>query len=252
MTNIASQHDQITSDARRALRHVQTIPIGMKSRALRRAHFWGKLRNAGLALGAVLIGAGVVGAVMDGIGFWGVMITGIIGTAVAYLLMRYPKMPMPSVESLTRSDLATLAGKAEIWLEAQRPMLPQPAVALLQDIGTRLDQLAPQLATLDENDPAAREVRKLVGEHLPELVNGYKRIPEPLKHKEYGGKTPDQQLFDGLKLIDREIETMTRQIARGELDKLAVRGRYLELKYEGADQRTDSISSDIGEISGST
>ncbi|MBL0925843.1 MAG: hypothetical protein IBJ12_15430, partial [Sphingomonadaceae bacterium] len=96
----------------------------------------------------------------------------------------------------------------------------------------RLDQLAPQLQTLDDNDPAAREVRKLVGEHLPELINGYKRIPESLKRKEHGGKTPEQQLVDGLKFIDREIETMTGRISRGELDKLAVRGRYLELRYD--------------------
>jgi hypothetical protein len=39
-------------------------------------------------------------------------------------------------------------------------------------------------------------------------------------------------LVDGLKVIDREIETMTGQIARGELDKLATTGRYLELKYD--------------------
>jgi hypothetical protein len=105
----------------------------------------------------------------------------------------------------------------------------------MQDIGLRLDQLAPQLQTLDENDPAAREVRKLVGEHLPELINGYKKIPDSLKNKEYAGKTPVRQLVDGLKTIDREIETMTGQISRGELDKLAVRGRYLEMRYDDPD-----------------
>jgi hypothetical protein len=188
-----------------------------------------------VAVGVVLIGAGIIGAIIDGIGFWGVMITGIVGAAAAYVLMRYPEMPMPPDESLSVKDLATLAGKTEIWLEAQRPALPAPAVTLVQDIGLRLDQLAPQLQTLDENDPAAREVRKLVGEHLPELINGYKKIPDSLKHKEYAGKTPAQQLVDGLKTIDREIETMTGQIARGELDKLAVRGRYLEMRYDNTD-----------------
>lgn len=207
-------------------------PIGTKSRALRRAYLWGKVSRAAMAVGAVLVGAGIIGAVIDGIGFWGVMITAIAGAAAAYVLMRYPEMPMPTTESLRQTDLATLAGKTEIWLEAQRPALPAPAINLMQDIGVRLDQLAPQLQTLDENDPAAREVRKLVGEHLPELINGYKRIPDTLKRKEHGGKTPEQQLVDGLKLIDREIETMTGQISRGELDKLAVRGRYLELKYD--------------------
>jgi triosephosphate isomerase len=43
------------------------------------------------------------------------------------------------------------------------------------------------------------------------------------------------QLVDGLKTIDREIETMTGQISRGELDKLAVRGRYLEMRYDNAE-----------------
>lgn len=234
MVNIASQHDQITTEARRALRNVQGAPIGMRSRELRRSHFWSKMRNTALAVGAVLLGAGIFGAILDGIGFWGVMITGIAGAAAAYVLMRYPNMPMPTTESLRKTDLATLAGKTEIWLEAQCPALPAPAVTIMQDIGTRLDQLSPQLASLGENDPAAREVRKLVGEHLPELINGYKRIPEPLKHKEHGGKSPDQQLVDGLRVIDREIETMTGQISRGELDKLATRGRFLELRYEGA------------------
>jgi hypothetical protein len=234
LVNIASQSDDIIAGSKRALRNVRYAPIGTKSRALRRAHFWGKISRAALAVGAVLIGAGIVGAIIDGIGFWGVMVTGIAGAAAAYVLMRYPDMPMPTTESLRQTDLATLAGKTEIWLEAQRPALPAPAVTLMQDIGLRLDQLAPQLSTLSDNDPAAREVRKLVGEHLPELINGYKRIPESLKRQEHAGKTPEQQLVDGLKLIDREIETMTGQISRGELDKLAVRGRYLEMKYDGA------------------
>ena len=234
MANIASQSDEILAGSKRALRNVRYNPIGTKSRALRRAHLWGKISRAALAVGAVLIGAGTVGAIIDGIGFWGVMITALAGAAAAYAFMRYPEMPMPTTESLRQTDLPTLAGKTEIWLEAQRPALPAPAVTLMQDIGLRLDQLAPQLSTLNENDPAALEVRKLVGEHLPELINGYKRIPDALKQKDNGGKTPEQQLVDGLKLIDREIETMTGQISRGELDKLAVRGRYLELKYDGA------------------
>ncbi len=235
MTSPSANSDETLNAAARSLRNVRMAPIGSKSQALRRAHFWGKVSKATVAVGALLIGAGIVGAIIDGIGFWGVMITAILGAAAAYVFMRYPEMPMPTTETLRQTDLGTLAGKTEIWLEAQRPALPAPAVTLMQDIGLRLDQLAPQLQTLDENDPAAREVRKLVGEHLPELINGYKRIPDSLKHKEHAGKTPSQQLVDGLKLIDREIETMTGQISRGELDKLAVRGRYLEMRYDNSE-----------------
>ena len=235
MGSPATQSDEILTSASRSLRTIRMgPPIGMKSRALRRAHLYGKIARAAMAVGVLLVGAGIVGAIIDGIGFWGVMVTGILGAAAAYLLMRYPDMPMPTTESLRQTDLGTLAGKTEIWLEAQRPMLPAPAISIVQDIGVRLDQLAPQLQTLDENNPASREVRKLVGEHLPELINGYKRIPESLRRQDNAGKTPEQQLIDGLTRIDREIETMTGQIARGELDKLATRERFLEIRYDGA------------------
>ena len=240
--NIASNSDETLTDARRALSNVRMgQSIGMKSRALKRAHYWSKLARAGLAVGVVLIGAGVVGTIIDGIGFSGVMITALAGAAAAYAFLRYPGMPMPTEATLRQTDLATLAGKAEIWLESQRPALPAPALPLVQNIGLRLDELAPQLSNLGDGDPAAREVRRLVGEDLPELINGYKRIPDSLKHKENAGKTPAQQLTDGLKLIDREIETMTGQIARGELDKLATRSRYLELKYDHAGDETKQV-----------
>jgi hypothetical protein len=232
--SIASESDEVLTSARRSLSRIQMgPPIGMKSRALRQAHFFGKVARAAVAVGVLLVGAGIVGAIIDGIGFWGVMATGVLGVAAVALLMRYPEMPMPTMETLRQTDLGTLAGKTEIWLEAQRPALPAPAIPLVQNIGLRLDALAPQLQTLSDNDPASREVRKLVGEHLPELINGYKKIPETLRRQDNGGKTPEQQLIDGLTRIDREIETMTGQIARGELDKLATRERFLEIRYDG-------------------
>ena len=232
--NQAARSDETLTDARRALRNVRAgNSIGVKSAALKRAHYWNKMRNSALAVGAVLVGAAVVGLIIDGLGFTGIMATGLVGAAAAYLLMRYPNMPMPTLETLKTTDLGTLAGKTEIWLESQRPALPAPAVNLIDGIGTRLDQLAPQLSRLDEQEPAAREVRKLVGEHLPDVINGYKRIPDSLKKQDNKGKTPEEQLVSSLKLIDREIESVTGQISRGELDKLAINERFLEMKYDG-------------------
>ncbi len=232
--NQAARSDETLTDARRALRNVRAgNSIGVKSAALKRAHYWSKFRNSALAVGAVLVGAAVVGLIIDGLGFTGIMATGLVGAAAAYLLMRYPNMPMPTLETLKTTDLGTLAGKTEIWLESQRPALPAPAVNLIDGIGTRLDQLAPQLSRLDEQEPAAREVRKLVGEHLPDVINGYKRIPDSLKKQDNKGKTPEEQLVSSLKLIDREIESVTGQISRGELDKLAINERFLEMKYDG-------------------
>ena len=76
-------------------------------------------------------------------------------------------------------------------------------------------------------------MRKLVGEHLPELINGYRAIPASMRSKANdSGKSPDEQLIGGLSLIEKEIAGVTQQIAKGDIDNLSIRGRYLELKYD--------------------
>ncbi len=54
-----------------------------------------------------------------------------------------------------------------------------------------------------------------------------------LRGVERNGKTPDQQLVDGLKVIGGQIDEMAGQLAQGDLDALSTRGRYLEIKYQG-------------------
>ncbi|MEM1131876.1 MAG: hypothetical protein AAGH53_02965 [Pseudomonadota bacterium] len=232
--------DEIMADARNALNNVRYArSIGTKSKALKRKHWWGKAGRIAIAAGVVIVGAGIIGAIIDGIGILGVMAVGLTIAATTFFFSQYPKMPIPKAEDLFRENLDVLAGKTEIWLEHQRPALPAPAVPLIDSIGVQLDQLAPQLQQLDEKEPAAMEVRKLVGEHLPELINGYKQIPPHLRKEERNGSTPDEQLVNGLGVIRNEIDTFTRQLANGELDKLAVRGRFLELKYQGAGDSSD-------------
>ena len=226
--------DQIMADANRALRDSQfRRSIGYRSQQLKRGHFLKKLGRAALWTGGVLVGASVVGGIISGIGFWGVMITaGLIGGGI-WAAMNYPQMKIPTPATLLESDLKSLAGKTEIWLENQVPALPAPAVKIVNDIGAQLDSLSPQLEKLDDKEPAAYEIRKLMGEHLPELISGYRAIPAPMREEKGDlGKSPDEQLIGGLSLIEKEIAGVTQKIAKGDLDNLSIRGRYLELKYD--------------------
>ena len=191
-------------------------PIGTKSVALRRQHLYKKLGRVLIAGGVVLLGAALF-----------VLLIG-----VAVLFGRTP-FPEPRQADLPKTDLKQLAGRTEIWLEAQRPMLPAPARQLVDGIGLQLDLLAPQLQTLDPGEPAAANIRKLVGEDLPELVAGYQRIPAGLRGEAHAGRTPDETLVGGLKMLEAEIGSAARSLAAGELDKLATRERYLQLKYQG-------------------
>lgn len=179
---------------------------------------------------AILIAAMVIGWIMP-IGMGGALLVMALLVAVTLLLALMPAGPAPTPERLRETPLRALPAQTSRWLDTQRPALPAPAVSLVDGIGVRLDTLAPQLAALDEGSPAAIEVRKLVGEQLPELLKGYARVPEPLRRAERNGRTPDQQLVDGLKTIDAEIGEMTAQLAQGDLDQLSTRERYLQIKY---------------------
>lgn len=231
-----SEVDRIVAQADAAIDSLRwrSHRIGKKSRALRRAHGWRKLGRMLISLGMISVGAVLFGALVAPLGFFGTILTLLLMVAAVYIFAIYPRFPEQRAEELPKVDLKQLAGRTEIWLEAQRPALPAPARALIDGIGVQLDLLAPQLQSLDATTPAAANIRKLVGEDLPELVGGYRRIPEPLRREAHAGRTPDDQLVDGLKLIEREIGGAARSLAAGKLDELATRQRYLELKYEGA------------------
>lgn len=136
--------------------------------------------------------------------------------------------------ALSDAQLKMLAGEASAWLAGQRRALPAPAARLTDVLDRRLDELAPQLVRLDPGEPAADAVRKLVATELPDLVEGWRTVPPSLRAvPQANGRTPNEQLIDGLALIDGELARMTEQLSRGALDEVATQSRYLELKYRG-------------------
>lgn len=170
-------------------------------------------------------------AILSPIGFQGVMIMALaIPLALILSVVLSAERSVPVTE-LGSTDLLALPAATERWLDTQRRALPGPAIPLLDRISERLEALSPQLQGLNPQELAAHEVRQLLSEHLPQLISGYKAIPQELRRVERNGRVPDRQLLDSLSLIEEEIGEMTENLARGDLDRLAAHGRYLELKY---------------------
>ncbi len=165
-------------------------------------------------------------------------IGGIILAVMAFAGLALGSLMMPAgikddLAALPSTALSQLPLSTESWLARQRPALPPPAQRLADGIGLRLEQLSPQLRSLDEKEPAASAIRRLIADELPELVNGYQRVPEHLRREGLDGLNPDKQLIEGLTVVDSELSRMSEQLASGDLTKLATQGRYLELKYQG-------------------
>ena len=194
-----------------------------------------KVRTAAIADVLILIAAVVIGLVAP-LGIFGFLAVVLLLMAVNIAILFAPTGRPPSEEKLRQVDLKALPAQTERWLEAQRLALPAPAVRLVDQISQRLETLTPQLARVDDNTDAAFEVRKLVGEQLPAFIGDYGRVPPSLRTVERNGRSPDAELVDGLKLIDRQIGEMTQRLAESDLDQLQTRGRFLELKYRGENQ----------------
>ncbi|MBX3563376.1 MAG: hypothetical protein KF730_02250 [Sphingomonas sp.] len=212
------------------------LPATAAEQRMRRRRESEVVRRVGriaMADGAILVGAIIFALAVAPLGAMGAFLVALLLIAATLLFAVLPAGSALQAEQLGQVPLKALPKTTEAWLDTQRKALPAPVLGLVDSIGVKLEILSPQLAQLDEQSPAAMEVRKLIGEQLPDLVKGYARVPEPLRRIERGGLTPDQQLAQGLQVIDDEIAEMSTQLAQGDLDLLATRGRYLQIKYQG-------------------
>ena len=180
-----------------------------------------------LALSTIAAGLIIPGGLADNL----YLLSLLVSFVTCCVLAIYPASPRPRVKDMEQADLGELAVTTELWLEGTRKALPTPALDAIDLIGVRLEQLAPQLEALNPAAPAAYEVRKLLAEHLPALVDSYTRIPASLRSSEHAGSTPAVQVTEGLHVIAKQIEEMSIDLSRNDLDALAVRGRFLETKY---------------------
>lgn len=241
MGDLTRQSDRILGDARSVRddnrqggRHRRELgrSIGQGSAQLRSKHTTTKLVQLAVGIVGIFVAAGIAGAILNGIGFWGVMIVALLMFLLfGGVLSR--KIKVPKRSEINRGNVQQMVAKTELWLEHQRPALPPPAAAIVSDMGVQLDALGLQLQGLDQNHPKAVEIRNLVGEQLPGMVDSYRRIPAHMRTENRGGTTPDEQLTDSLKRISGEIDSITRQLAEGNLDDLAIKTRYLDYKYGG-------------------
>ena len=243
MADLTQISDRVLEDARRVRddnraggRHRRSArSIGQGSWRLKIDHWRRKLIRMIVAVFAILATASVAGLVAGGLGFLGILLTFLALVVAIGVLASFPRMHPPRRADLNKGDVKQLVGRTELWLEHQRPALPAPAVRIVDGIGVQLDELGRQLEHVDPAHPVAAETRKLVGEYLPETIEAYGRIPAHLRREERAGAaTPDMQLVESLEKISGEIDHVTRQLADGALDDLAIRTRYLDYKFGGA------------------
>jgi len=191
------------------------------------------------AIFAIFVATGIVGWMIGGIGQMGLMALGLVVMAAIAIFFLAPKPKPPKRADLGQGNPKQMVARTELWLEAQRDALPAPAAAIVDQLGVQLDALGLQLDQLDEHVPAMAEVRELVGEYIPETIDNYRKIPAHLRSEEHAGQTADERLVTSLTKLSGEVDRVTRRLAEGALDDLAVKSRYLEYRYGGDEMIAD-------------
>lgn len=228
-------------DVERALERAEDyLRRHMKSKAAREAeirHRKRQLREAVRRLGraAAVTSAGGAGIVGYGLAVAPVGVTGLIAAgaatvAAATATLLWPTRRQAETGTLALADLTTIASEAEDWLVRQRGKLPGRAAPALDMILMRLHELQPQLVGLNPNAPLAGEARRLIGEHLPRLVDSYLGVPPASRD---GNPEIVRQLVDGLGIVGGELTRLAQEIGKDRLLGFETQGRFLQTRYRG-------------------
>lgn len=183
------------------------------------------------ALVAIFIGAFAWGLVTP-IGTTGVMIAVALAVLATILLGLFPKsrQEVAAVDALSNAEVVH---RLDSLLIRERPALPAPALSQIDAISAQLPLLEKRLETLDVLDPLAQDARRLMGQHLPDLIARYERVPTAYRQQRDGeGISVEERLLSGLGAARSAIDDIGAKLAQGDLSAFETQGRFIESRYK--------------------
>jgi hypothetical protein len=196
------------------------------------AAFGRRLANIGMAIAALIVATIAFGLFVQPIGWTGLFI---VTMAIMCILVFFSsRSDEPKrVEYNDQLPTRTLVQQLDSMLARRRAALPAPAARRVDAISQQLPLLENKLAELDALDPLAQDARRLVGKHLPELIDRYERVPPQYRAERDGeGLTVDERLVAGLDAARQALDDIGVKLARNDLDAFETQGRFIESRYK--------------------
>jgi hypothetical protein len=192
-----------------------------------------RLTNAGLAVAALIAVTIVFGLVVGPIGISGLFI---VAALMLALLLAISFWPNPAVKPVApyKEEMPNRAVVQRLGtlLTRHRAQLPPAAGQRIDTINGQLPMLEAQLADVNPLDPLAQDARRLLGQHLPELIERYERVPPQYRRERDGeGMSVDERLLSGLDAAKAAIDDLGRRLTRQEVDEFSTQGRFIESRY---------------------
>jgi hypothetical protein len=192
-----------------------------------------RLATMGMAIGALIVATIAFGLIVGPIGMGGLFVVSLAILALLVLFTVWPGQQTKRVEYNEQLPTKRVVQQLEGLLVSERPALPPPAARQADAITQQLPLLESRLSSLDPLDPLAQDARRLMGKHLPELIERYERVPAPYRHERDGeGLTVDERLAASLKAANEALGDIGSRLARQDRDAFETQGRFIESRYK--------------------
>ena len=192
-----------------------------------------RIANVGIALGLLLAATIGFGLVVGPIGINGLFL--VVAAAILALIL-FSFWPASEPKRVAYSDqLPTKAVVQQLdrLLVRRRAALPAPAARRVEAISQQLPLLEHKLADLNPLDPLAQDARRLMGKHLPELIDRYERVPAEYRHQRDGeGLTVDERLVASLDAAHAALDDLGSRLVQQDRDAFETQGRFIESRYK--------------------
>lgn len=192
-----------------------------------------KAVTIGIVAVLAMIGMTIAGLVFGGIGIGGffsiVLATIVVMAVIAFWRPR--EKPVPAYDD-GMTNVAVIRRLGDL-IARKRHLLPPAAARRADAISAQLPMLESQLADVAVLDPLAQDARRLLGRHLPDLIDRYERVPgEYRAERDADGLDVDQRLTQGLDAATSAIDELGRKLARDDVDAFQTQGRFIESRYK--------------------
>lgn len=205
-----------------------------------------RLRRAGITFLFLFVALVIYMLGFASVGFFTFLLAMVAIVMVSFAVMTLPvrdrtrrrpakadMAPRPVVDGGQAVRLDRLASQTEDWLLARCRALPSQAGPSLDRIVFRLRDLQPSLETIKPETPLGGEARRLIGEHLPDLVTTYLSLPpgERSFHAE-----SSRRLAESLGIVADQMDDLCEQVRTERLMGFEAERRFIESRYkDGAD-----------------
>jgi len=190
-----------------------------------------RMATIGMAIGALIV-ATIVFGLFQPIGITGLFLVALAILAILLLGSFWPS-EAKRVAYSEQLPTGTVVRQLENLLVRRRAALPAPAAQRADAIGAQLPLLESRLAEVDALDPLAQDARRLMGKHLPELIDRYERIPANYRHQPDGeGLTADQRLVASLDAAQQALGEIGNKLVQGDRQAFETHGRFIESRYK--------------------